>query len=156
MTSQRRTPVTRGQRILNRIIAWLSDRGVGVAGARSLVIVGRRSGEPRRVVVNPLDHDGARYLVAPRGETDWVSNARAAGRGELRHGRHGDEVRLVEVPTAQRPPILRDYLDRWGWEVGALLPDGVAVDMAERELGAVAHLLPVFRLDDVRSSASPQ
>ena len=79
---------------------------------------GRRSGEPRSVPVNLLELDGERYLVAPRGNTQWVRNARAAGVGELHLGRRTEQVELVEVPVGQRVPVLRVYLTRWGWEVG--------------------------------------
>ncbi len=51
----------------------------GVSGTMTLVAPGRRSGEPTRVPVIPVDHDGAPYLVSTRGESDWVRNVRAAG-----------------------------------------------------------------------------
>ncbi len=50
----------------------------------TLAVRGRSSGEWRTVPVNVLELDGARYLVAPRGDTQWVRNLRAAGTGELR------------------------------------------------------------------------
>jgi len=44
---------------------------VSVLGARVLEVKGRSSGQPRRTPVNLLDFEGERYLVAPRGETQW-------------------------------------------------------------------------------------
>ena len=85
-------------------VRWLTEHGVSVLGSRVLTVAGRRSGEPRSVPVNLLDLDGERYLVAPRGNTQWVRNVRAAGTAELRVGRRVERVRLVEVPATERPP----------------------------------------------------
>ncbi|MFT2604213.1 hypothetical protein ACMWQW_30570, partial [Escherichia coli] len=68
--------------------------------------------------VNPLRVAGERYLVAPRGTTQWVRNLRAAGGGELRAGRAIEVFRAEEVSDAEKPPILRAYLVAWAWEVG--------------------------------------
>jgi hypothetical protein len=73
--------------VFNRAVRWLTRRGVSVAGSAELRVVGRSSGTVRTTVVNVLDVDGRRYLVAPRGTTQWVRNVRAAGRCELRVGR---------------------------------------------------------------------
>lgn len=81
----------------------------GISGTRTLVVRRRRSGAAQRVPVIPVDHDGARYLVSTRGESQWVRNLRAAGRGELR-GKGGTQAfRATEVPAAERPPILAAY-----------------------------------------------
>src|SRR3546814_1928404 len=63
----------------------LVRRGANVAGAAILEVVGRRSGEPRRTPVNPLPLDGERYLLAPRGETEWVRNIRVTGTRSEEH-----------------------------------------------------------------------
>ena len=72
----------------------------------TLAVRGRKSGRWRSVPVNVLEVGGRRYLVAPRGETEWVRNLRAAGEGELR-GRGGVErFRATEVPDDQKPPLI--------------------------------------------------
>jgi hypothetical protein len=53
----------------NPIVAGLTRLGVSLAGSRVLEVRGRKSGEWRRTPVNPLELDGKRYIVAPRGET---------------------------------------------------------------------------------------
>jgi deazaflavin-dependent oxidoreductase (nitroreductase family) len=92
----------------------------------TLAVRGRRSGEWRRVPVNVLELDGQRYLVAPRGDTQWARNLRAAERGEIRT-RHGAEpFTAVEVPDAEKPRIIDAYVARWGGQVKAQfreLPD---------------------------------
>jgi hypothetical protein len=42
----------------------------GAGGARTLAVERRRSGGLQRVPVIPVEHEGARYLVSPRGEAD--------------------------------------------------------------------------------------
>jgi deazaflavin-dependent oxidoreductase (nitroreductase family) len=113
-----------------------------------LTVAGRTSGTPRSVPVNlmPLGHE--RYLVAPRGVTQWVRNVRAAEVAELRVGRRVETVRLVEVPVDQRVPVLRVYLDRWGWEVGRFV-DGLTARSTDAELAAAAPGLPVFLVRSV-------
>src|SRR5512147_616145 len=86
------------------VVRWLTDHGISLFGSRVLVVPGRRSGEPRSVPVNLLELDGERYLVAPRGNTQWVRNARAAGAGQLRLGRRTEQVVLTELPAAERVP----------------------------------------------------
>ena len=96
--------------------------------------------------VNVLPYGGSRYLVAPRGETQWVRNLRAAGEGELLLGRRRERFRAAEVPVAEREPILRAYLRRWQWEVGRFF-GGVGPDSAAEELAQVAGDHPVFRIE---------
>ena len=77
----------RAMNVLNSAVAWLTRRGVSVWGSRVLYVRGRSTGELRSNPVNVLTVDDRRYLVAPRGHTQWVRNLRVAGQGELRVGR---------------------------------------------------------------------
>ncbi|WP_432109305.1 nitroreductase family deazaflavin-dependent oxidoreductase [Streptomyces sp. AA1529] len=131
-------------KVLNRTVSWLSRRGVSLAGSRVLAVKGRKSGEWRRTPVNPLRHEGGLYLVAARGHVQWTRNMRAAGGGELFHGRRGRPFTAAEVPDAEKPEILRAYLRKWKWEVGAFFE--VGPDSSDEEIRAVADRHPVFRL----------
>ena len=75
------------EHVFNRVVSSLTRMGISVWGSRQLRVRGRKSGEWRTTPVNLLTHDGQRYLVAPRGITQWVRNIRIAGEGELRRGR---------------------------------------------------------------------
>ncbi|MGA9277247.1 deazaflavin-dependent nitroreductase [Ilumatobacter sp.] len=131
---------------MNPLISAMTRVGISVWGSRVLEIRGRTSGEWRSVPVNPLALDGGRYLVAPRGETQWVRNLRVAGTGRLRKGRRVEEFGAVEiVDVHDRLPILRAYLDKWAFEVGAFF-EGITVDSTDAELLAVAPGFPVFRI----------
>jgi hypothetical protein len=132
-------------RVFNPFMAWLVRRGVRVAGAAILEVRGRVSGEPRTTPVNPLPLDGERYLLAPRGETEWVRNIRVSGTGALltRGGR--EEFTITEIPDAEKLPIIRRYLKVWGWEVGAFF-EGLSAKSSDAEVMAVASGFPVFRI----------
>ena len=118
-----------------------------MAGSRVLEVRGRKTGEPRRTPVNLLTLDDVRYLVAPRGNTQWVRNLRAQGGGRLLLGRRAERFTAVELPNDDaKVPILRAYLERWKWEVGAFF-GGVGPDSADAELLRIAPDHPIFRID---------
>ena len=133
--------------VFNRSIAWLTRRGVSVWGSRVLEVPGRSSGLPRQVPVNLLTHDGAEYLVSPRGEGQWVRNVRANdGRLDLLLGKRRQSYVATELADADKVDVLRAYLTRWKFEVGQFF-DGVGPDSTDGELAAIAPKHPVFRLD---------
>src|SRR5262249_5030747 len=88
--------------------------------------------------------DGVRYLVAPRGEAHWVRNLRAARAGELRLGRRSEPFRAVEVADADKPPILRAYLERWRFEVDRFF-EGLGQTPSDDDLRRVAGRYPGSR-----------
>lgn len=134
--------------VFNRIVAGLTRLGVSVLGSRVLEVRGRTSGEPRRVPVNLLTVEGDRYLVAPRGETQWVRNLRASGgEGTLLLGRRREPFAATELDDDEKPRLLRAYLKRWKAEVGVFF-EGVGADAPDEELRRIAPGYPVFRLRD--------
>lgn len=133
------------RRVFNPTVAGLTRLGLPLAGSEVLEVRGRKSGEWRKLPVNPLAHEGERYLVAARGETQWVRNMRVSGGGRLVRGRRRTEFEAVELPVAERPEVLRAYLRRWKWEVGAFF-DGVGADSPAAELRRIAPDHPVFRI----------
>jgi deazaflavin-dependent oxidoreductase (nitroreductase family) len=78
-------------------------------GGATLTVAGRRTGKPRKVPVIPVEVGGNRYLVAPFGESDWVRNLRAAGKGELSRKGRTEAFDAVEVPVGQRGPVIARY-----------------------------------------------
>ena len=133
------------RRVLNPLVAASTRLGLPLAGSRVLAVRGRSSGEWRTTPVNPLTVDGQRYLVAPRGHTQWVRNLRIAGTGELRSRRRVETFTAVEVPDAEKPALLRPYLRHWAWEVGMFF-DGVSADSSDADLLAAAPKHPIFRI----------
>jgi deazaflavin-dependent oxidoreductase (nitroreductase family) len=132
--------------VFNRIVGAFTRTGLSLKGSRVLEVRGRRSGEPRRTPVNLLHHDGRRYLVAPRGETQWARNLRASGEGRLLVGRRAEAFTAQELADDEKPELLRAYLEHWAWEVGAFF-DGVGPRSSDQELRAIAPKHPIFRLN---------
>jgi deazaflavin-dependent oxidoreductase (nitroreductase family) len=97
-------------RVVNPLIAMLGVKPV-------LATLGRRSGKWRTVPVNVLEHGGARYLIAPRGDTHWVRNLQENPEAELRHRGSTERIRAVPVPEAERPELIKAYRERWESEV---------------------------------------
>src|SRR5215470_11785191 len=124
--------------VFNRGIALLTRVGISVYGSRILAVQGRRSGEWRMTPVNLMTLDGQRYLVAPRGHTQWVKNLRAAGEGRLQLGRKIETFRAEEVADADKTPVLRYYLEKWSWEVGAFFTGDVSKTSPDEVLHHIA------------------
>jgi deazaflavin-dependent oxidoreductase (nitroreductase family) len=140
--------------LFNQSVARLTRMGISVYGSRVLYVRGRKSGEWRSQPVNPLNFDGNRYLVAPRGNTNWVRNLRAAGyTGELHVGRRVEVFRATEVTDDDKPPVLRAYLKHWRWEVGVFF-DGVDAKASDETLRGIAPGYPVFRIEPVQAQVN--
>jgi deazaflavin-dependent oxidoreductase (nitroreductase family) len=131
--------------VFNPMVAALTRAGISVWGSRVLEVRGRKTGQPRRTPVNLLELDGVRYLVAPRGHTQWVRNLRTSGEGRLWLGRRSEPFTATEVADANKPVILRAYLKRWRSEVGVFF-EGVGPGSTDDELLRIAPDHPVFKL----------
>jgi deazaflavin-dependent oxidoreductase (nitroreductase family) len=84
-------------------------------GGPTLTVRGRRTGRQISVPVPTLDFEGARYLVAGGGQTQWVRNLRAAGTGEVRRGRTAEPFLAVEVLGDEHDRVVAAYRQRMGW-----------------------------------------
>ena len=133
------------QHVLNRVIRRLARMGLSPKGLRELRVRGRKTGEWRTVAVNLLELDGTRYLVAPRGATEWVRNIRVAGGGELRVGRRTEAFTIRELPDEEKPAVLREYLQRWKAEVKVFF-DGIDEHATDDQLAEIAPGFPVFQV----------
>ena len=130
-------PYVRPPLFVRRVFNPIAMR-FGISGTEALAVRGRRSGTVRRVPVIPVAHEGARYLVSPRGETDWVRNLRAAGGGDLGPWKGTRPFHATELSAAERPPVIAAYRAIAGRAVKSFfeaMPD------------AADH--PVFRIDHV-------
>ncbi len=132
--------------VFNRIVALMTRLGISVWGSRVLRVRGRSSGEWRTTPVNLLTYEDQRYLVAPRGETQWVKNIRKAGGGELQLGRKIEPIKVVELTDEEKPALLRAYLKRWKAEVGVFFA-GVSATSPEDDVRRIAPDHPVFRIE---------
>ncbi|WP_328605093.1 nitroreductase family deazaflavin-dependent oxidoreductase [Amycolatopsis sp. NBC_00345] len=145
MATTRYVEPGRATRVSNEVVQKLTKLGVSVWGSRVLMVRGRKSGAVREVPVNLLPFEGKRFLVAPRGETQWVRNLRAAGEGQLRVGSRVQTFTYRELADDEKPAVLRRYLKRWKFEVGVFF-DGVDADAPEEKLRDIAPGYPVFEI----------
>ena len=145
-TPHYKTPDWFTRQVFNRLVSGLTRMGISVYGSRVLEHRGRTTGELHHTPVNPVRIDGVEYLVAPRGETQWVRNVRhAGGHLVLIKGRRRQLCTATEIPEAERIPILRQYLRRWKFEVGMFF-EGIGPDSSDAEWAAEASRHPVFAL----------
>jgi deazaflavin-dependent oxidoreductase (nitroreductase family) len=134
------------RRIFNGLVATATKLGLSVWGSRVLRVRGRKSGQWRSNPVNLLRIGATEYLVAPRGETEWVRNLRVAGTGDLVLGRRVQPFVATEITAEdEKVDILRAYLRRWRMETGVFF-DGTSADSPEDDLRRIAPRHPVFRI----------
>jgi hypothetical protein len=87
----------------------LQHLGLPTGTIHVLTVPGRTSGTLRSTPVSALTVNGQRYIVAGMAEMDWARNVRVAGWGILAHGRRRERVTLIELPSQERAPILREF-----------------------------------------------
>ncbi len=128
----------------NRALGILIGIGLGPKDYYLLEVRGRKSGRLYATPVSIIDYAGRCYLVAPRGTTQWVRNARTASAITLRAGSKRDQFQLQEIPAAERAPVLKSYLARYSKFVQRYFQ--VRDGAPETEFAAVADGYPVFEL----------
>ncbi len=114
-------------------------------GSRALAVKGRKSWQWHITPVNLLIHDGRRYLVSPRGQTQWARNLRVAGTGELRLGRRTESFRARELDDDEKVPVLRAYLRKWRMETGIFF-GGTKPNSSDDQFRAIAAKHPAFEI----------
>src|SRR5215510_8292569 len=122
-------------RLINPLIATLTKLGLSVRGSHVLVVRGRKTGTRQEVPVNPVEVEGVRYLVAPRGDTQWVRNLRAASEAELRVEQQREHIQAREIENVRKPHVLRAYLQRWKRETGKFF--GVDNQASDEDLARI-------------------
>lgn len=132
------------EKIFNRIFGFLVGLGLGFSYNYLLQVRGRKSGKLYSTPIDLLEYKGKRYLVAPRGRTQWVRNAEAAGEVTLKRGSSRPKFRLRPLPDAEKPEILKGYLDTFKREVQRYFP--VAAGSPPEAFVEIARSYPAFEL----------
>lgn len=99
-----------GQRAINAVFRRLAEGGKGAPYLHVLTVTGRTSGRERSVPVDVMIVDGRRFLVAPYGQVNWVSNLRASKMATLRRGADVHSYDAVELEPAQSVGAVREYI----------------------------------------------
>ena len=137
-------PPTPIERAFNRFFGFIVGLGLGLKHNYLLEVRGRKSGRLYSTPVDLLEIDGKRFLVAPRGRTQWVRNAEAAGEIVLKKGRFHQTFGLLAIPEAQKPPLLKAYLDSFKTTVQRYFP--VQAGSEQHAFESIAPNYPVFEL----------
>jgi len=130
--------------MLNKVFGALVGLGLGPRDYFLLQVRGRKTGRVFATPVSLVERRGTRFLVAPRGRTQWVRNAEAAGQVTLKRGSSRQRFRLRPVPDADKPPVLRAYLERFRPVVQRYFP--LAAGSPPEAFAEIAERYPVFEL----------
>jgi len=132
------------ERVFNRVYGFLVGCGFGFSYNYLLQVRGRKTGKIYSTPIDLLELSGTRYLVAPRGRTQWVRNAEAAGEVTLKRGRVKQRFRLGAIEDEKKPEILKAYLDRFKREVQRYFP--VPAGSPAQSFRGLVQSYPVFEL----------
>ena len=135
------------ERWFNSLFGLLVGLGLGLPHNYLLQVQGRKTGRIYSTPVNVLDYEDKRFLVAPRGETQWVRNAIASGHAWLKRGRSREQFSLRILENRDKPILLREYLNRYKTTVQRYFP--VQAGSPKEAFSSVAANYPVFELTRV-------
>ena len=137
------------ERAFNRLFGLLVGVGFGLSHNYVLIVRGRKSGELFSTPVNLLLVDGRNYLIAPRGNTQWVRNAKSSGEVWLKRGRSQKHFRVKEVRDEEKPQLIKLYLDQFHTTVQRYfaIPAGSSLEL----FVGIASQYPTFELDSVEA-----
>jgi deazaflavin-dependent oxidoreductase (nitroreductase family) len=132
------------EKIFNRTFGFLVGLGLGPSHIYLLQVRGRKTGKIFSTPVDLLELQGRRYLVAPRGRTQWVRNAEAAGEITLKKGRTSQKFHLRPIPDAEKLQVLKAYLDSFKREVQRYF--SIPAGSLPEQFAPIAASYPVFEL----------
>jgi|SRR5947199_6199244 len=132
------------ERVFNRLFGFLVGHGVGFRYNYLLQVRGRKSGRIYSPPVDLLEIEGRQFLVAPRGQTQWVRNAEAAGEVTLKKGSTNQRFRLRPLTDQEKPEILKAYLDNFKREVQRYFP--VPAGSPSEAFRPLVQTYPAFEL----------
>lgn len=135
---------TATERLFNRAFGFLVGLGLGFGHKFLLQVRGRKSGKVYSTPINLLEREGKRFLIAPRGQTQWVRNAEAAGEISLKRGSYLQSFRVIPLPNQAKPELLKAYLEQFKSEVQRYFPIAAGSDVSAFE--GIAADYPVFEL----------
>ena len=131
-------------RMVNRLFGFMVKLGFGLSHNFLLEVRGRKSGQIYSTPVNLLDYKNRKYLVAPRGNTQWVRNVIASQKATLVKGRIRKNIRLQPIADQAKAEILKAYLDTYKLTVQRYFP--IPAGSPLKEFEPLAGRYPVFEI----------
>src|ERR1700756_3719461 len=98
-------PATPIEQLFNRTFGFAVGLGLAPSYAYLLEAKGRKSGKVYSTPVNLHEFAGKQFLVAPRGRTQWVRNAEAAGEVTLKKRSKRLRFRLRPLQDTEKPDV---------------------------------------------------
>ena len=132
------------ERVFNSVFGFLVGHGLGFSYNYLLKVRGRKSGKIYSTPIDLLELNGKRFLVAPRGRTQWVRNAEASGEVTLKKGRVEQRFRLRPLEGEEQLQIIKAYLDSFQREVQRYFP--IPAGSPPEAFRDVASSYPAFEL----------
>ena len=132
-----------GEKLFNRAFGFLAGLGIAPSFIYLLEVKGRKSGKVFSTAVNVLEINGKQFLVAPRGRTQWVLNAEAAGEVTLKRGARR-RFRLRQLNDSEKPQVLKAYLTNYKSAVQKFFP--ISPEAPVEEFAKIAAGYPAFEL----------
>jgi len=141
------------ERVFNRAFGLFVGLGLAPRDYHLLQVKGRKSG---RVYSNPVSLvplHGVRFLVAPRGRTQWVRNVEASNEVVFKRGSSSRRFRLRALADADKPPVLLAYLEKYRSVVQRYFP--VPAGSPPWSFAEIAARYPVFELVPLDTEERP-
>ena len=132
------------EKLFNRIFGTLVGLGLGFSYNYLLQVRGRKTGRLYSTPVNVLEYEGKRFLVAPRGRTQWVRNAEVAREVIVKKRGTRQLCKLRVVSADEKLPVLKTYLDRYRKAVQRYFP--IPAGSPVEQFAPLAENYPVFEL----------
>jgi deazaflavin-dependent oxidoreductase (nitroreductase family) len=130
--------------LFNRAMGFLAGLGIGPGFIYLLQVRGRKTGKIFSTPVNLMEVGGRQILVAPRGRTQWVRNAEAAGEITLKRGSFRQRFGLRVISDGDKLEFLKMYLDRYAGAVQRYFP--IQAGSPPEAFREIAGDYPVFEL----------
>jgi hypothetical protein len=132
-------------RFWSRAVAWLSGMGWTPGILLTLQVKNRRTGELESTILAVVTHQGQQYLVSMLGGgSEWVQNVRAASGDAFVKRGLSRPVKLIEIATEARAPILKAWC-QIATSGRKHIPVPYTAPISEFE--AIAADYPAFRID---------
>ena len=132
-----------GEKLFNSVFGFLAGLGIAPSFIYLLEVKGRKSGKVYSTAVNLLELDGKQFLVAPRGRTQWVRNAEAAGEVILKRGA-SRRFRLRSLNDSEKAQVLKAYLTNYKSAVQKFFP--IRPNAPLEEFAKIAAGYPAFEV----------
>jgi deazaflavin-dependent oxidoreductase (nitroreductase family) len=141
------------ERAFNRAFGVFVGLGLAPRGYCLLQVKGRKTGRVYSNPVSLVELRGVRFLVAPRGRTQWVRNVEASNEVVFKRGASTERCRLRPLADADKAPVLHAYVRKYGSVVQRYFP--VPAGSPPAAFGQIAGRYPVFEISAADPSARP-